>query len=651
MLRQNLPRALIVFLAAGGMILMQAGNGNRGGGEAPAPAAAPSRAPAPAAAQAGPPPFVGPPAPAPTPPIRPLPIPDTAVRQALADAESLPPGHCQYVRYVWDQAADSRSLKTTSLAWGYLSRGSVVVRPTPIPGTGLVRVDLRHYAPRREDLREVIAAWEELAFDPFFSLLLTKDTLRFAARRLRERWPRREDKGARGQGGKGTGGQGDKGKEAPPASSFAKKRRRSVPLSPGPRVPLSSADVPLSSDDVIRLDSEAVDPGAFLRLQRLLGTTAPVVEHRYFKRRALTTIKDNKVFKVVFGGLYYEFRGIKKAKDVLGKDTRATDLDLFFESLGIGNIKGGLTADKLFDRLRSDQALITVRSQITGKPRDVLAFQTPAGRDGSSWGAITGDVKDGSIDLGDRSFANLLVPRREAREAIFPGPTGFHVFTLFDGKGALQDAVPDDVAQDRTIPAPHTQRFGAGLECIVCHNLQGKDGWQPLHNDAPALLRDVDAFDDLGGGKRRFRAEVVDRLAKYTANFDKQLRRARDDLAEATLKATGGWAESPDQTDVCRLAAQRLYDERKSYDWDLVTPQVALRELGLEVAEGQAREVLRAILPPDLRAFDGEIVPEDPRIALLRAGIGIPRSDWSLAYAFAAERARRNPVYRKLRGE
>ena len=51
------------------------------------------------------------------------------------------------------------------------------------------------------------------------------------------------------------------------------------------------------------------------------------------------------------------------------------------------------------------------------------------------------------------------------------------------------------------------------------------------------------------------------------------------------------------------------------------------------------------------RAFDGEKIPEDPRIAALRAGLGIPRSDWALSYSFAAERVRRNPIYRKLRGE
>src|SRR5262249_53356829 len=158
---------------------------------------------------------------------------------------------------------------------------------------------------------------------------------------------------------------------------------------------------------------------SWAKLQAECHSAAPVVEGHYFMTRALSTIQDKGVFKTVFGGLYYRLRGIKKST-VKG----ASDLDLFFQELGIGNIKAGLTQEKLFNDLRSDQRIAMFRSDITGKPREVSGFHTPADREGASWGAITGDIKDGDVDIGDRSFANLLTPRRQAREAIFPTRTG-----------------------------------------------------------------------------------------------------------------------------------------------------------------------------------------------------------------------------------
>jgi len=271
----------------------------------------------------------------------------------------------------------------------------------------------------------------------------------------------------------------------------------------------------------------------------------------------------------------------------------------------------------------------------------VSAFHVLGDKEGASWGAITGDIKDGDIDIGDRAFANLLTPRRQAREAIFPGSNGFPVFALFNGAGALQDEVPPDVAIDTTIPAPHTRRLQPAIGCIRCHGGDGSDGWKPLRNDVKALTKEVDLFGDLS--RRHDGYDTVDRLAGlYAGNFDKALRRARDDLAEITLRATGPWGEG-DQTGVVKVAANALADEFAAYLYDLVDARAALAELGLAVDAARAPAALKACLPPDVsvHGWFAEVayVPEDPRLAALKAGLGVSRADWALAYGYAAGRA------------
>jgi hypothetical protein len=588
--------------------------------------------------------------------------PNDAVRLALADVQTLAPGVRCNIRYLWIQDGAKASLRTSSLALNYLSRASAIFKPLPVAEGHLVRVDLRTYAPRDRDLREWFDFWEQLQFDPMFSLLLTRDTIAFAGKLL-DNLPKRKVTRTRKVTKPGPVRRETRiivhagGPYAAPDDSG-----RSWPdMAPGRyEIDLEWKGPPVEEDitetveetavlgegvDVLRLNAAHIDPVAFVQLQELTHTLAPVVEHRYFKSRALRTIKDQGVFRTIFGGLYYELRGIRKAKDVLGADTKATDLDLFFEGLGIGSIKAGLSAEQLFDKLRSDQRLAVFRSGVTGKPREVDMFHTPAAKEGNSWGAITGDVKDRDVDLGDRAFANLLNPRRQAREAIFPAATDLPEFALFNGQGALQDEVPPDVANDSTVPRPHTQRLEAAIGCLRCHYLDGSDGWKPLVNDVKRLLDGrLDLFGDLSQGKNTFAADTIDRLAGlFGGDFSKNLRRNRDDIAEATLRATGPWDDGGDQTTIAKLAGQRLAEEFESYVYDLVDCQTALREIGLQVDRKRAVETFRALVPPDLRStFAGAYVPEDPRIGALRAGLSINRTDWALVYNFAAERAQKN---------
>lgn len=510
--------------------------------------------------------------------IRRYPIPAEFIIWAWQDIQTVPFHLRSRIRYAWLDD-DPRTLKSSSGVLNYLSRASIIYRPEPTAQGWMIRIDLWRLSRKEQDFEELRNIWELLAFDPSTSTLLTEDVLK--------------DKVA-----------------------------------------------------VVRLDADHIPFAEFQLLKQATRSLAPVIDIQYLKWRSGSSIKrinkandKGKVYETIFGGLYYEFVGIKKAK-------KGTDLDLYLQGFGILD-----NFEKLFDDLGSDQRLFIMKSLITGKIRDVSSFHTPAGKEGGTWGAITGDPGDEDIDIGDIAYANLLNPRRKAREAIFYKPSGFPKFALFNGNdNSLQDEVPPDVAQDHTIPKPYTQRFGSGWRCLICHGTDGSDGLKPLHNDAKILLALSSPLDVFGEHNRSKKNEDVIRVAElYTGDFKKNLRRARDDLAEATIKATGPWKESLDQTDVCKIFAKKVEQELIDYWYTPIDAVQALKELGLLVPKDRALDILRAILPPDLRSANAIFVPEDPRIAALLSGLSISRTDWSLAYSFAMERATRSPIWRKLR--
>jgi hypothetical protein len=137
----------------------------------------------------------------------------------------------------------------------------------------------------------------------------------------------------------------------------------------------------------------------------------------------------------------------------------------------------------------------------------------------------------------------------------------------------------------------------------------------------------------------------------YSGDAERVLRRARDDLAAATLKATGPWPESKlGQTDVVVRGSSALVGRWRDYWYDLVSPQEALAELGVDPPEGEgakakALEILNLLLPPPTGVVvtfleAPPVVPEDPRVGALKSGLPVGRVDFDLAYSFMVARAR-----------
>lgn len=529
-----------------------------------------------------------------------------ALALAWMDIQTLDPLTRIFTRYIWLDDGKHTSYQATSLTVNDLSLNAPA-RLVPAIGQGktvLLRVDLRTLVVDEAQLKNLVKAWEEFRFDPRFSLLITKDTLRFL--------------------------------EMEPVVSVPSWVKRKVPryrhtdgqyyewtwVRDGP---VEQVRFSQSGLDVLRLPSEHLDRTTLVALVAATQSEVPVVSFRYFTVRALSTIKGHGLYKTIYGGLYYELAGIPR------KNRRATDFDEFLESLGIvGDYR------KLFDRLRSDQRVAVFRSDVTGKPRQVEVLPTLVGRDGRPIVSITNDPFDEDIDIGTHPVANLLNFKARGFEVIWSRANGLHGYAIYNEQGALVDEVPFNLASDSTIPRPHTQRLQPAISCKRCHRSEA--GWRLLRNDVTDLTKILDIFGDVSD-RHRDAIEQISRLrGLYAGNVEQVLLpRARDDFANAVLQATGPWQESKDQLNLVQLALGRQGEIYQEYVYDLVDARKAMVELGWDPVPGplSPAEQLRSLLPPPP-------VPVliDPRLGGLLAGKEIKRWDWDLIRNFVVTRIR-----------
>lgn len=544
------------------------------------------------------------------------PNPTVAAAAALADAKGLDDASRFYVRYLWvpGGAADSDLWRTVVFALNTISRSPIPYRPVVLAKGELIRLDLRALGPVASDLTSYLEQWEFLQNDPHFSLLVTKDMLAALA-------------------GLGVDQEvqikvtEDISKTVPPFQHEG----RTLTTKWTTRTVLKSVPVAEAVKKVALVRLDPVHVPALVELQQVCQSRAPIVHYAYFATRSLGTVKEDGLYKELWGGLYYDLAGIADTQDGL------------LEAVGVGNVKAGITATEIFAKLRSDQRVAIFRSDVTGQPRRVEWFLIPSGRNGPAWAFITNDVAQKDIDLSQHPILNLDKVKDRGREIIFGKPNGFQGFSINNAEGKRLDAVPQDIANDRTVPTPHPPILHGAIACIRCHGVH--DGYQPLRNDALAILRHFDAFGDVG--RENLNREVTDTVNRiagwYAGSPDRVLRMARDEYAAAVLRATGPWKSSVDQVDIVRLASGKIGEVYNRYVYDLVTPRQALLELGFEVTEADAVATLKLLLPPAV-GYGGpsSIIPEDPRLAALLSGLSINRTDWSLVYSFAAARVQQS---------
>ena len=313
-------------------------------------------------------------------------------------------------------------------------------------------------------------------------------------------------------------------------------------------------------------DGGWLDLAAGARLRELTGSGGAVLRGDHLIAQAATTLD---------GGVYYALAGVPETEDQ------------FFAALGLDVATIG--------ELQADAGANLFRSLVTFKPRRVVRRQGPLG---GAW-----HTYDTAAATPERDpIRNPLDFVYDAGEHIAAKRNGLHVYALFDAAGRRQSTVPDVIAKDASDP------HGAGIvvpmiSCVRCHV---EDGLRPVADDQRRLL---------AAGIELFTAERRDaqRLAAfYFADLDKQLRRDREDYAEAVGAATGGMTGAE-----ATAALAQVVDD---YAFRLVDLAHAAAELGTSA------DALRAALRNS----------HDPILLALSVGVAVDRKQWEASFAEAA---------------
>jgi len=324
-----------------------------------------------------------------------------------------------------------------------------------------------------------------------------------------------------------------------------------------------------------------------------------------------------KMLSTLEGGRYYDFLQVQRVATKDGSNPQAE----WLATLGV--------FEETTRNLAADQRSAIFRSGVTGKPR-MLAVFYGLGR-GGNLVSITFDVADEDVQAGQHPIRNLLQFDDRAREIIVERPNGTHAFALTNDAGEFQDAAPDNVARDHTVPAPHTARLQPAISCIRCHGAH--DGWQPFGNDVKRILSSrLDVFSDVGRDDLT-REQKVDLLAGLYAGEldtpDGPIGRGRRDYSSTVYRIFGPvnpFTDAADASPVSVVSA-KVAEIFASYRYDVVTPERACQELGLLVEVGQGVQGLERLL--------GEATPGvavDPIAGTLRAGVAVNRPDFEAAY-------------------
>lgn len=490
----------------------------------------------------------------------------------------------------------------------------VKLGPPVIGGGGsplLTRVDLGVYWNKARDLERAIRTWDLLTFDPNFSLNITADTIKLL---------------------------GDS--PLPEGVKFHPEEKRfEAPCKP---YTVDGNTYSTKWVSVIRFPAHHLDARVVADLERQTHSVAPVVQSEYFLMRALATIQggvvpnvaDDALYKDLWGGLYYDFKGVRTAKQA-GK-TNASDLDVFFEDMGIiDDADGKVKAfDKIRNKMQSDRQASMGESKVTGKPRIVLVLPTLKTTRGPSVVMITMDFRDTSIDLNQWAFANQLEPRPDAMEIIWTEPDGSQGYALFNGKGELQREVPGDIANDHGIPRPYTKRLQI-MGCITCH--AENNGWQPMPNEFRApLKRGISIIADVGDKKKRADPERLNTLDNLTeGQLDELLGDLRQSLGRTVLMTTGPWPDgAKDQVDIYGVTGRSIDSLRRRFWFTPIGPEAALRELHVTMPKEKDKILarFRELTPTTGEGF------EDPRMARLQEGLTLDRVRFDQFKPFLAAR-------------
>lgn len=354
-------------------------------------------------------------------------------------------------------------------------------------------------------------------------------------------------------------------------------------------------------------------------LMTITGMTVPIVEAERWMVFSLRTLD---------GGLYYRLQGLDD-----GKGKRLTQDEWL----------AGFGADEKRSISLGGRELIGMwASNVTGKPRRAqfmygINMRPSAGQ---PLVVITQDNLDETKDVTIHPMYSLLDNRYDATEILATRSNGLIAYGLFDGNGGLQDAAPDNLVRDHTIPKPFTNRLESAISCIRCHGPH--DQWQPMANQVKTILSSSTSGAQLavigdGTAKNSDVATLNIELAKlYSGDLSIPLELARNSYEAACAKLTGVVREQPDHA---KWIVSVLTDRYDRYLYKLITPQEALRTLGVSCDTPEESAAMFDLLLPAVSKEEGPKLT-DVAIASLRLyakdnTLTILRTDWERIYQSA----------------
>lgn len=314
---------------------------------------------------------------------------------------------------------------------------------------------------------------------------------------------------------------------------------------------------------------------AAAELRALTGSAVPILDARWWVQQALLP------------PAYYQFAGIAESKSA------------WYASLGVDP---GTIRDEYAHRGAN-----LIRSGVTGKPRRLSRWPTPAG---AVWN--TYDVKraDGVHDpFRDPTFGGSF--DYDAGEYIATRPNGFHEYFIADAQGQRVDVVDPFIATDSTLGLAGALQPAAS--CIRCHNAAESDQGLKSFSDVQSTL--LSGVADLSAAD----PETAARLAQFYGRQDRlqrELARDREDYAEAVALATGG---------LTPFAAGAAFSRLDASYRAPVTAEQACLELGL-LPEPNGPVALKLVLKS----------ATDPVLLLLIGGHSVDRGQWEASYPLAA---------------
>lgn len=351
-----------------------------------------------------------------------------------------------------------------------------------------------------------------------------------------------------------------------------------------------------------------------VNLQAESRRMVPLVSYEYLLHKTQSQIDDN---------LYYEFIGA----DIETKDG-ASQLEVYLKKWA------GVTLHEVVNEYL-DQRSVTVLSKVTGKERMVILFKgykNKPGINSSQW-SITLDVFDNALDPEESPIRNLGSIHRPlfkfgGAEIIGERANGGNVYLLADGDLNFVDEAPPNLATDHLIPASYgSARLEPPISCYRCHIMKDNPedpepmGWKAMELDAKNLLSGTHAGEqgpialDIYSDPKEL--EVL--VGRYEADFNKPFRRLREDYSDFVVRCT----QNPEVSTTQVL--QALSDHFAEYEYQMVTSETVVRELGIPVPEGMdSLEALRTALLRKAQTFP----TQDPFIARLLIGGGIRRESW-----------------------